>query len=199
MPATGLADLSGLPVVQYGHSLQVHIRNTDGLCPRCGGVPRAERRLELFEGYHVRFCDVYPFQGHHELSDGSAIEVELQADFLRLVSLATTGAPDSACSALFLAVASQGSRESKTTISNGSMRSSSSRIRSHRAKLIELEPAASASHSPHETRSSGPEYRAIQTEHRVVQTEYRVAVTTRSTPCPPTGPSEQAHACPNRC
>ena len=61
------------------------------------------------------------------------------------------------------------------------------------------EPAASASHSPHETRSSGPEYRAIQTEHRVVQTEYRVAVTTRSTPCPPTGPSEQAHACPNPC
>ena len=109
-------------------------------------------------------------------------------------SLATTGAPDSACSALFLAVASQGSRESKTTISNGSMRSSSSRIRSHRAKLIELEPAASASHSPHETRSSGPEYRAIQTEHRVVQTENRVAVTTRSTPLPSNG-AKRASAC----
>ncbi len=71
------------------------------------------------------FCDVRPFQGHRDLSDGSAIEVELQAGFMRLVSLAATGAPDSARSALFLAVASQGSRESKTTISNGSMRSSS--------------------------------------------------------------------------
>ena len=88
------------------------------------------------------FCDVRPFQGHRELSDGSAIELELQAEFMRLVSLATTGAPDSACSALFLAVASQGSRESKTTISNGSMRSSSCRIRSRGSKLIDLEPAA---------------------------------------------------------